>query len=103
MATNGSRNTAASSHALNVGPHTPISGDSASPTPAAVPLSPLTSAYVRTDAMKDIPVSGPIASISTHHDLDPASCRHSFFKSQPNADLREGKKHLFEIVMTLAA
>jgi len=40
----GSRKTAASSQALKVGAHTPISGENASPTPAAVPLRPLASA-----------------------------------------------------------
>src|SRR2546422_52443 len=98
MATKGSKKTAASSQALNVGPQTPISGESASPTPAAVPLRPLTSAYVRTEPMNDIPVMGPMASSSTHHDFDPASCRHSFSSSHRKADLRERKKHLFEVV-----
>ena len=38
IATNGSRNAAASSQALKVGAQTPISGEKASPTPAAVPF-----------------------------------------------------------------
>ena len=44
MPTNGSRNAAASSHALNVGAQMPISGENASPTPAVVPFKPLASA-----------------------------------------------------------
>ena len=44
MPTNGSRNTAATSQALNVGAQTPMSGENASPTPVLVPLRPLASA-----------------------------------------------------------
>ena len=44
MPTNGSKNTAATSQALNVGAQTPMSGENASPTPAVVPLRPLASA-----------------------------------------------------------
>ena len=40
IATNGSRNAAASSQALKVGAQMPISGEKASPTPASVPLTP---------------------------------------------------------------
>src|SRR5579872_6972166 len=96
MATNGSRNTAASSQALNVGAQTPISGESASPTPAAVPFRPLTSAYVRTALMNETPTSGPMPSSSTHHDRETTSSRHSLLRSQKNGGLREGKKDLFQ-------
>jgi len=44
IATNGRRNTAATSHALKVGAQTPMSGEKASPTPAVVPFRPLASA-----------------------------------------------------------
>src|SRR5437867_9284155 len=97
MATNGSRNAAAISHALNVGAQMPTSGDSASPTPAAVPPSPLTSAYVRIALMNDTPTSGPITTSITHHARETTSSRHSLASSQANGDLRESKKHLFEI------
>src|SRR5262249_38442400 len=40
MATNGSRNTAATSQALKVGAQMPVSGENASPTPTAVPFKP---------------------------------------------------------------
>src|SRR4051794_41185963 len=97
MATNGSRNAAATSQALNVGAQMPTSGDNASPTPAAVPPSPLTSAYVCIALMNDTPTSGPIAASITHQARDTTSSRHSFATSHPNADLREGKKDLFEV------
>src|SRR5437870_2048505 len=84
MATNGSRKTAATSHALKVGAQMPTSGENASPTPAVVPLRPLASAYVRTALMKVTPTSGPIARSSTHHARDDASSRYSFFRSQTN-------------------
>ena len=64
MPTNGSKKAAASSHALNVGAQIPTSGENASPTPAAVPLSPLASAYVRTALMNANPISG-----GTYEDL----------------------------------
>src|SRR4051794_29173054 len=96
IATKGSRKTAASSHALKAGAQTPISGDSASPTPAAVPFSPLTSAYVRTALMKETPTSGPMARSSTHQDFEEASARHSFSRSHGIGGLRERKEDLFQ-------
>src|SRR5260221_8696038 len=99
MPTNGSRNAAASSHALNVGAHTPMSGEKASPTPAAVPFKPLASAYVRTALMNDTPTSGPITRSRTHHERDERSSRPSLSSSQTKAGLREGKEHLFEILV----
>src|SRR5438270_6961813 len=97
MPTNGSRNAAASSHAENVGAHTPTSGENASPTPAAVPFSPLASAYVRTALMNETPTSGPIASSMIHHAREAMSSRHSLRRSHTKAELRERKKYLFEI------
>src|SRR2546423_1814273 len=97
MPTNGSRNAAASSHALKVGAHTPISGENASPTPADVPFRPLASAYVRTELMNEKPTSGPITRSSTQYARDAISSRHSLSSSHTNADLRKGKEHLFEI------
>jgi len=85
MATNGSRNAAAISHALNVGAQMPTSGDSASPTPAAVPPSPLTSAYVRMALTNDTPTSGTIAASIIHHARDAISSRHSFASSHRHA------------------
>src|SRR5213078_4235733 len=98
MATNGRRKTAANSHALNVGAQTPIRGDSASPTPAEVPLRPLTSAYVCTELMNDTPTSGPMARTSTHHARETRSSRHSFSTSHSHGDLREGKEYLFQVL-----
>src|SRR5258705_13626581 len=107
MATNGSRNAAASSHALNVGAQMPTSGENASPTPTAVPFNPLASAYVRTALMNETPTRGPISSSSTHHARDAISSRHSL-PSSTTKDLTakravafpsgEGKEDLFEIV-----
>src|SRR6185437_3369639 len=97
MATNGNRKTAASSQALNVGAHTPIKGAIASPTPPAVPPSPLTSAYVRTALMNEMPTSGPRASNNTHQDRDATNSRRSLSSSHKNARLCERKKHLFQI------
>src|SRR5439155_825571 len=86
MATNGSRNAAATSQALNVGAQTPTSGENASPTPPAVPFKPLSSAYVRTALMNATPTSGPIVSSRIHHDRDATSSRHSFSSSQTKGD-----------------
>src|SRR5262245_8323964 len=97
MATNGSRNAAASSHALNVGAQIPTSGENASPTPAVVPFSPLASAYVLTALMNATPTSGPIVSNNTHQARDASSSRHSLATRIQKTDLREGKKDLFEI------
>src|SRR5262249_9542129 len=85
IATNGSRKTAPTSHALKVGAQMPTSGEKASPTPAAVPFRPLASPYRRTALIKVKPTSGPIATSSTHHARDDASSRHSLWRSQPNA------------------
>src|SRR5215475_13993113 len=97
MATNGSRKAAASSHALKVGAQMPISGENASPTPADVPFRPLASPYVRTALMNDTPTSGPMSTRNNHHARDEMSSRHSLSSSHQDADLREGKKDLFEI------
>src|SRR5579859_1735267 len=97
IATNGRRNAAASSHALNVGDQTPTRGENASPTPSAVPFSPLRSAYVRTALMNETPTSGPIATSRTHHDFDATSSRHSFAASARHAPLGERKEDLLEI------
>src|SRR5439155_15809492 len=107
IATNGRRNTAATSHALNVGAQMPTSGENASPTPIAVPFKPLASAYVRTALMNVTPTSGPIATRSTHHDRDAISSRISFRSNQRKAFLafsavkraRERKEDLFEIAV----
>src|SRR5262245_3539745 len=96
MATNGRRNTAAISHALNAGAHTPISGDNASPTPADVPFNPETSAYVWTAAMNETPMRGPIKKSSSHQARDTSNSRHSFRNSQSSGESGERKKHLFE-------
>ncbi len=85
MATNGSRNAAASSQALKVGAQTPMSGENASPTPAAVPFNPLASAYVRTALMNDTPTSGPIASSRIHQAREATSSRHSLRSSHTKA------------------
>src|SRR5262252_8111950 len=85
IATNGNRNTAATSQALNVGAQMPTSGENASPTPTAVPFSPLASAYVRTALMNVTPTSGPIATSSTHHDRDATSSRASLRSNHANA------------------
>ena len=50
------------------------------------------------ELMKDMPVSGPIASSSTHQDLETMSSRNSLFSSQKKGGLREGKKDLFQRV-----
>src|SRR5207247_793410 len=71
----------------------------ASPTPADVPFSPLTSPYVRTALMKDIPTSGPMPTSSTHQARDTISSRHSLFTSHRNAGLGERKKHLFQVAV----
>src|SRR6266511_2250653 len=84
IATNGNRNAAASSHALNVGAQTPMSGENASPTPTAVPFSPLASAYVCTALMNDTPTSGPMSSSITHHARDDRSSRHSLARRTRN-------------------
>src|SRR6267142_2350646 len=99
MPTNGSRNAAASSHALKVGAQTPMSGENASPTPCptAVPLSPLASAYVRTALMNDTPTSGPMATSRIHHERDATSSRHSFLSSHAKACLCEGEKDIFQV------
>ena len=98
IATNGSRNAAASSHALKVGAQTPTSGENASPTPAAVPFSPLASAYVRTALMNETPTSGPMSRHITHQARDASSSRHSLASSHRygarRRASREGKKHL---------
>src|SRR5258706_202110 len=100
--TNGSRNAAASSHALNVGAQTPTSGKNASPAPIALeaaPLRPLTSAYVRTAPMNETPTSGPMSTSITHQARDDSSSRHSFSSSHSHAGrvrLRERKEYLFE-------
>src|SRR5215213_686050 len=96
MATNGSRNTAASSQALNVGAQIPTKGENASPTPAADPLNPLASAYVRTALMNANPTSGPRTSSSTHQAREALSSRDSFRSSHHQLPLSERKKHLFE-------
>src|SRR6516225_1493069 len=98
MPTNGRRKTAASSHALNVGAQMPTSGERASPTPAAVPPSPLTSAYVRTALMKETPTSGPIAARKTHHARETRSSCHSFWMSQSHVCLGERKECLLQIL-----
>src|SRR6476661_4750020 len=104
IATNGSRKTAATSNALNVGAQMPTSGENASPTPADVPLNPLASAYVRTALMNVTPTSGPIASSSTHHAHDAISSRYSLRSNHRKAAAvalapsGERKEHLFEIV-----
>src|ERR1700730_860297 len=98
IATNGSRNAAASSQALNVGAQPPTSGETASPPPAAVPPSPLASPYVRTALMYDTPTSGPIVTSRLHHAREDTSSRHSLLTSHRRADVREGKEHLFEVV-----
>src|SRR5262249_43664782 len=97
ITTKGSKNAAASSHALNVGAQMPISGEKASPTPAVEPFRPLASAYVFTALMKETPTSGPIRIRNTHQAREASNSLHSFAISQRNADLREGKKHLFEV------
>src|SRR4029453_3713463 len=97
MPTKGRRNAAASSHALKVGAQIPTSGENASPTPAAVPLKPLASAYVRMLLMKVTPTSGPIARRSTHHARDDTSSRYSLSSRCRNGPLRERKEDLFEI------
>src|SRR3954447_15428307 len=107
IATNGRRNTAATSQALNVGAQMPISGEKASPTPAVVPFNPLASPYVRTALMNVTPTSGPIARSSTHNARDATSSRYSFLSNHtygrpaPPADARLGerKEHLFEVVV----
>src|SRR5215217_5975007 len=96
MATKGSRNTAASSQALNVGPQIPTRGENASPTPAADPLNPLASAYVRTALMNANPTSGPMTSNSTHQAREALSSRASLRSSHHQLPLSERKKHLFE-------
>src|SRR5437660_10929414 len=103
MATNGSRNAAASSHALKVGAQMPTSGENASPTPAAVPPTPLASPYVRTDWMNENPTSGPITARKIHHDFDAMSSRHSLARSQTKGVLCERKEHLFEIGRVLSS
>ena len=100
MATNGSRNAAASSQALKVGAQMPTSGENASPTPAAVPLRPLSSRVGahRADERRRRRAARSATSI-THHARDASSSRHSFASSQrEGADLRERKEDLFEIV-----
>src|SRR5436305_3794938 len=96
IATNGRRNAAASSHALNVGAQMPISGENASPTPADVPFNPLASAYVCTALMNDTPVSGPIRISITHQARDATSSRHSLAR-RTTKTLRERKEDLLEI------
>src|SRR4051812_961554 len=96
MATYGSRNTAASSQALNVGSQIPTRGENASPIPAADPLNPLASAYVRTALMNANPTSGPMTSSSTHQAREALSSRDSFRSSHYQLALSERKKHLFE-------
>src|SRR4051812_3175376 len=97
IATNGNRNAAASSHALNVGAQIPISGENASPTPTDVPFNPLASAYVWTALMNETPVSGPMRINITHHAREATSSRHSLATSTTKM-LRERKEDLFEIV-----
>src|SRR5438445_7643160 len=97
IATNGSRNAAASSQALKVGAQMPTSGENASPTPAAVPPRPLASPYVRTAWMNEKPTSGPMSARKIHHDFDAISSRHSLSRSQTNTNLREGKEDFLEI------
>src|SRR5215510_6200371 len=94
MPTNGSRNAAASSHALNVGAQTPMSGENASPTPCptAVPFKPLASAYVRTALMNVTPTSGPIATSSTHHDREAISSRTSLRSSHEKATAENAER-----------
>src|SRR6185295_7120217 len=75
----------ASSHALKVGAHTPMSGENASPTPAAVPFRPLSSAYVCTALMNETPTSGPIRTSITHQARDANSSRHSLRSSHMKA------------------
>src|SRR5690349_722728 len=94
--TNGNRNTAASSHALNVGAQTPMRGANASPTPTEVPFRPLASAYVRTELMKANPTRGPIIQSSTHHAREARSSRHSFSSSQRQRESGKRKENLFE-------
>src|SRR5581483_1357589 len=79
------------------------SGENASPTPAAVPFSPLASAYVRTAPMNDTPTSGPIATSITHQERDATSSRASFSTSHEKADLRERKEGALEGVGLRAA
>src|SRR5438045_7642556 len=98
MATNGSRNAAAISHALNVGAQIPTSGENASPTPAAPPPRPLASAYVRTALMNDTPTSGPIRMRKTHHERELISSRASLRTSQSQARSGERKEDLLEVV-----
>src|SRR5579859_3968005 len=97
IATKGRRNAAASSHALNVGAQTPMSGENASPTPADVPLRPLSSAYVRTALMNETPTSGPMSASITHQARDASSSRHSLTSSQTKGGLRARKHGLLEI------
>src|ERR1051326_7526076 len=102
MATNGSRNAAASSHALNVGAHTPTSGENASPIPADVPFKALSSAYARRALMNQTPTSGPISASITHHARDASSSRHSFTSSHANR-LRARKNDVLEIGIRVRA
>src|SRR5262249_47830166 len=97
ITTKGSKNAAASSQALNVGAHMPISGEKASPTLVVGLFRPLASAYVFTALMKHPPTSGPIRIRNPHQAREANNSRHSFAISQRNVDLGEGKKHLFEI------
>ena len=97
MATNGKRNAAASSQALNVGAQMPMSGANASPTPALVPFKPEASPYVRTALMKVAPTSGPIAARRIHHARDANSSPNSLPRSTTNAGLGEGKEDVLEI------
>src|SRR5439155_10249944 len=106
IATNGRRKTAATSHALNVGAQIPMRGENASPTPTAVPFSPLASAYVRTALMNVTPTSGPIATSSTHHDRDARSSRVSLRSNQRKAtaeDAEIGEKKVFSAFSAFSA
>src|SRR5215471_7681339 len=47
--------------------------------------------------MNDTPTRGPISRRKTHHARETTSSRHSLSSSHKNADLRESKKHLFEV------
>ncbi len=92
MATNGRRNTATSSYALNVGAQMPVSGSQTAPHPLPAPA--LTSANVPQAEMKDMPTSGPVSASMIHQDRDVISSRHSLRSSQSQAPLGERKKDL---------
>src|SRR5947209_13048307 len=49
--------------------------------------------------MKERPTSGPMPKSNTHHARDTMSSRNSLSMSHTNADLGEGKEHLFKVLV----